>query len=180
MSDTPIAAALFANPISKTEFLALFGGLYEHSAWVAETVWPAIETGQIATMGDLRDAMKAAVDTAPEEHKLALIRAHPELAGRAAIAGNLTNDSKSEQSGAGLDQCTPEEFDRFQTLNAAYNAKFTFPFIIAVRGLTRHDILAAFEDRLTNAVEAERQTAMTQIHKIAQLRFEQLDPALFA
>lgn len=180
MTDTPVSTALFARPISRSDFIALFGGLYEHSPWVAEAVWPGIERGDISAATALIDAMQTAVDVSPDEIKLALIRAHPELAGRAAIAGDLTEDSRSEQSGAGLDQCTPDEFESFQTLNADYNARFAFPFIIAVRGLTRHDILKAFETRLENTLEAERQTAMTQIHKIARLRFEQLDPALFA
>ena len=88
--------------------------------------------------------------SADEAAKLALIRAHPDLAGRAAIAGDLTDASKSEQAGAGLDRCTPEEYRRFQELNDAYKAKFGFPFILAVAGKTRHDILAAFEARIGN------------------------------
>ena len=89
--------------------------------------------------------MAKVLAAADDEAKLALIRAHPDLAGRAAIAGDLTDSSRSEQAGAGLDRCTPEEYRRFQELNAAYKEKFGFPFILAVGGRTRQEILAAFE-----------------------------------
>jgi 2-oxo-4-hydroxy-4-carboxy-5-ureidoimidazoline decarboxylase len=112
--------------------------------------------------------MRQAVEAAPREAKLALIRAHPELASRARMA----DASVEEQAGAGLDQCSPEEFAAFQRLNAAYNARFGFPFVVAVKGMTRGDILAAFEARLANAPEAEFEEALRQIHRIARLRLE--------
>jgi 2-oxo-4-hydroxy-4-carboxy-5-ureidoimidazoline decarboxylase len=117
--------------------------------------------------------MRAAVEAAPHEQKLALIRAHPELAGRTAVA-DIAEASKREQSGAGLDRCTPEEFAEFQRLNDAYNARFGFPFIIAVKGLTRQDILAAFRARLDNDPETEFDTALEQIHRIAGFRLADL------
>jgi OHCU decarboxylase len=109
--------------------------------------------------------------TLDESAKLTLIRNHPDLAGRLAMA-ELTTSSRSEQSGAGLDKCTPEEFRRFQALNDAYKAKFAFPFILAVAGKTRADILAAFETRIGNDRETEFRTALAEIDKIARIRLE--------
>ncbi|MDQ0464720.1 2-oxo-4-hydroxy-4-carboxy-5-ureidoimidazoline decarboxylase [Caulobacter ginsengisoli] len=152
--------------MTRAEFLAAYGAVYEASPWVAEAVWPP--------SGDLAAAMRAAVDSASYEQKLALIRAHPELAGRTAIAGEMAEASKREQSGAGLDRCTPEEFAQFQRLNGAYNARFGFPFIIAVKGLTRADILAAFRARLDNDPQTEFDTALEQIHRIAGFRLADL------
>ena len=148
--------------MTRADFIARFGGVYEASPWVAEACWPPRE--------DLPAAMRAVVDAAPRERKLALIRAHPELASRAKMA----DASVQEQAGAGLDQCSAEEFAAFQGLNAAYNARFGFPFIIAVKGLTRADILAAFEARLGNDPEIEFETAIAQIHRIAAFRLADL------
>lgn len=147
---------------ARENFVARYGGVYEHSPWVAEACWPPPE--------DLADAMRAVVDAAPRDRKLALIRAHPELASRAKMA----DASVKEQAGAGLDQCSPAEFEAFQRLNAAYNARFGFPFIVAVKGLSRADILAAFEARLENDPETEFETAMAQIHRIAGFRLADL------
>lgn len=121
--------------------------------------------------------MSAIVDAADEETKLALIRAHPDLAGRAAIRGGLTAASSEEQASAGLDQCTEEEYARFQSLNGRYRKKFGFPFVMAVRGRNRADILAAFERRLGNGREEEMVTALREIHKIARLRLEAMEPS---
>lgn len=148
--------------MDRAAFLAKYGGVYEDSSWVAEACWPP--------PGDLAGAMRAAVDAAPRERKLALIRAHPELASRAKMA----EASVKEQAGVGLDQCSPEEFAAFQRLNAAYNARFGFPFIYAVKGATRAMILAAFEERLTNDPETEFETAIAQIHRIAGFRLADL------
>ena len=105
-----------------------------------------------------------------------LVRAHPDLAGKAALAGALTADSTAEQAGAGLDRCSPEELAEFHALNTAYKEKFGFPFIVAVKGLTRHDILEQFRRRLENDAATELATAFEQIHKIARLRLEALEP----
>jgi len=148
--------------VTRDEFLARYGGVYEHSPWVAEGCWPPPQ--------DLPAAMRAVVDAAPRERKLALIRAHPELASRTKMA----EASVKEQAGVGLDQCTPEEFEAFQRLNAAYNARFGFPFIYAVKGATRAQILAAFEARLGNDPETEFETAIAQIHRIAGFRLADL------
>ena len=148
--------------MTRDAFLARYGGVYEHSPWVAEACWPPPE--------DLAGAMRAVVDAAPRERKLALIRAHPELASRTKMA----EVSVKEQAGVGLDQCTPDEFEAFQRLNAAYNARFGFPFIYAVKGATRAEILTAFEARLANDPETEFETAIAQIHRIAGFRLADL------
>lgn len=148
--------------MTREQFLTRYGGVYEHSPWVAEACWPPPD--------DLADAMRAVVDAAPRERKLALIRAHPELASRTKMA----EASVKEQAGVGLDQCTPDEFEAFQRLNAAYNARFGFPFIYAVKGASRAEILAAFEARLRNDPETEFDTAIAQIHRIAGFRLADL------
>lgn len=154
------------SALSRPEFLQRFGGVYEDSPWVAEALWPDPPDD----LDGMAGAMAAVVDAAPRARKLALIRAHPELASRAKMA----DASVREQAGAGLDACSAEEFDAFQRLNAAYTARFGFPFIIAVKGLGRSEILAAFEARLANAPEVEFETAMAQIHRIARFRLADL------
>ncbi len=156
--------------LSHAEFLARFGAVYEASPWVAEGVWPAVEAGDLDDPAALAEALRAEVDAAPRVMQLALIRAHPELASRARMA----DASVREQSGAGLDQCSPAEFEAFQRLNAAYNDRFGFPFIVAVKGLARADILRAFETRLANEPETEFATAIAEIHRIAGFRLAEL------
>ncbi len=158
------------SALNRDGFIARFGGVYEHSPWVAATVWDAGEAADDPAA--LADAMARHVDAADEATKLGLLRAHPDLAGRLALDGDLSPDSASEQAGAGLDRCTPEELAEFRSLNAAYLATFHFPFIIAVRGLTRADILAAFRARLRNDRTTEFATALEQVHRIARLRLE--------
>jgi OHCU decarboxylase len=158
------------SALSHTEFVARFGPVYEASPWVAEGVWPAVEDGRLDELASLADAMRAEVDAAPREMRLALIRAHPGLASRTRMA----EASVKEQSGAGLDQCSPAEFEAFQRCNTAYNARFGFPFIVAVKGLSRADILDAFEARLANDREVEFAAAIAQIHRIAGFRLADL------
>ncbi len=153
----------------KADFVAAYGGVYEHSAWVAEAVADKHGTGADSVEG-LAAAMAEAVENAGYDAQLALIRAHPDLAGRAAVAGALTAESTAEQASAGLDRCTPAEYERLQQLNAAYRAKFGFPFVLAVRGRTRAAIIEAFERRLGNDTETEFRAALDEIHTIARLR----------
>lgn len=152
------------------DFIARYAGIYEHSPWVAERVAP------IATDDDDVDRLAAlmadCVDNASTEQQLLLIRAHPDLAGRAQVTGKLTADSALEQASAGLDQCSPEEFERFQSLNTAYWDKFGFPFVMAVRGSDRAEILDTFAARLQNDYDLEFETALVEIHKIARLRLD--------
>ena len=161
------------SALTRDDFVARFGPVYEASPWVAEAVWPAAARGELDEPKALARAMRDAVDEASPERKLALIRAHPRLA----VASSMAEASVREQRGAGLDQCSAEEFAAFQRLNAAYLARFGFPFIIAVAGLSRAEILAAFADRLENDAEAEFATAIAQIHRIAGFRLASLfDP----
>ncbi len=150
------------------DFISLYGGIYEHSPWVAECVAP--EAGGIRDADEIADLMAECVDNASPERQLALIRAHPDLAGKAQVAGELTAESTAEQASAGLDRCSKVEYERFHALNAAYKEKFGFPFVMAVRGSTRDEILEAFSARLQNDYDLEFETALTEIHKIARLR----------
>lgn len=170
MSQTTYTIAQL-NTMPEAEFIAVLGGIYEHSPWFAET---AAHKRPFANTAELASALRGAVDAAGQEAQLKLVRAHPELAGNAAVRGELTAESTREQAGAGLDQCTPEEFQRLQGLNEAYNRKFGFPFILAVRGYDRHGIIDAFARRLENAPEVELQTCINQIHRIAQFRLNDL------
>ena len=159
------------NRITPGAFSTALGGIFEHSPWVAERASTARPFGSIAA---LHAAMLDVVDAAPEAKRLALIRAHPELAGKAAIRGQLTADSTMEQSGAGLSQCTAEELARLTALNAAYNAKFDFPFILAVKGYDRAGILREFERRIQRDRDTEFDEALAQIGKITRFRLDAL------
>ena len=159
--------------MSSAGFVRRFGGIYENSPWVAELA--AAHVDESAGVESIARVMADCVDNASRERQLALIRAHPDLAGRAAVAGELTAESTEEQSSAGLDQCTPDEFERFTGLNEQYRIKFGFPFVMAVRGRSRDEILAAFERRLGHDYDAEFETALEEIHKIARLRLEAMD-----
>ncbi|MES2042642.1 MAG: 2-oxo-4-hydroxy-4-carboxy-5-ureidoimidazoline decarboxylase [Pseudomonadota bacterium] len=161
---------MLPSALSHDAFIAAFGPVYEVSHWVAEGVWPAVARGELDDSQALAEAMRAAVEAAPRDQRLALIRAHPQLA----VAGRMAEASVQEQRGAGLDQCSLDELAEFRRLNAAYNERFGHPFIVAVKGLTRGDILAAFAARLDHDAEEEFATAMTQIHRIAGFRLAAL------
>ncbi len=159
------------NQDSDGDFVAALGAIFEHSPWVAETV---VSSRPFVSVEQLHQVMSNAVDAASDESQLELINAHPDLAGKAALSGDLTDESTSEQAGAGLDRLSPEEYQTFHSLNDAYQSKFGFPFIIAVKGHDRHSILDAFRKRLENDSEAEKQTALKQIYRIAKFRLEGL------
>ena len=160
------------NASSQAEFTAALDGVYEHSPWIAEQAWPQ---RPFASLAHLKHALVSVVRDAGPDAQLALIRAHPELAGKAMVAKTLTAESTHEQGRAGLTECTPAEFAHIQGLNAAYNQKFGFPFIVAVRGprgtgLTRHQIIATFERRLAHHPDFERAECLRNIHRIAEIR----------
>jgi 2-oxo-4-hydroxy-4-carboxy-5-ureidoimidazoline decarboxylase len=162
------------NAMSTDEFVTVFADVSEHSPWVAEEAAPdAAGTDKLHRIAEI---MADCVDNASTERQLALIRAHPDLAGKAQITGELTQDSSDEQAGAGLDQCSAEEYQRFQSLNDEYHEKFGFPFVVAVRGSSRAEILEMFARRLDNTEAIEFETALSEIHKIARLRIEALEP----
>ena len=159
------------NDLSQEQFTAILGGIFEHSPWIAAASW---SQRPFCDVEALHAAMCRVLADADDEAKLRLIRAHPELAGRAAIRGELTEASSREQSGAGLDQCSAEEFAELTRLNRAYNERFGFPFILAVRGHTRSSIIANMAERLGNSRETEIATALAQIERIALLRLRDL------
>ncbi len=165
MSEALTVAEL--NALDQAEFTAALGFVFEHSPWVAERAWAK---RPFADRQSLEAALTGVLAEAAPAERLALIQAHPELAGKAAIAGDLTAASRSEQARAGLDRLTSEEYDRFHQLNAAYGARFGFPFIVCVRLHDKAAILAAMARRLTNDRNAEIEEAIVQIGLIGGLR----------
>lgn len=163
------------STLDRAAFVETYGGIYEHSPWVAEAVYDAGIGPGDDTAAALAGRMGQVVDAADGDARLTLLRAHPELAGRLATAGGLTAESTAEQASAGLGHCTPEEFAEFHSLNARYTARFGFPFIVAVRGLSRRDILGTFRDRAGNDRETELAAALQQVHRIARLRLEAME-----
>jgi 2-oxo-4-hydroxy-4-carboxy-5-ureidoimidazoline decarboxylase len=159
--------------VNADDFVSRYGGIYEHSPWVAERVAVLIGDSGVE-LAELVTLMADCVDNASHEAQLELIRAHPDLAGKAQLAGELTVDSTLEQSSAGLDQCSSDELEQFQTLNSDYKQKFGFPFIMAVRDSTRGQVLQAFAARVENDYDEEFETALEQIHEIAGLRLAAL------
>jgi len=166
MTDSRLTVAAL-NALDQGAFTDYLAGIYEHSPWIPQRTW---SKHPFADRQALADALAAVLAAADREEQLALIRAHPELAGKAAIRGELTDDSRREQAGAGLDQCSPEEFATLQRANGAYGEKFGFPFIIAVKGLGRGEIIAALERRLECPRETEFAEALNQINRIAAFR----------
>lgn len=161
---------------ARGDFVDRFGGVFEHSPFIAERVYDEGLVFVPMTAKGLHDAMVSVFRRSSHAERLSVLRAHPDLAGKLAIAGGLTEDSAREQAGAGLDRLSPPEHARFTELNAAYTASFGFPFIIAVKGLSKDDILAAFETRVHNSAEDEFETAAAQVEKIAHLRLAALLP----
>jgi len=161
--------------LGKTGFVGRYGGLYEHSPWVAESAWLTLENDKNVNLDVLREHLRDSVNNASKEQKLSLLRAHPELAGKACVEGTLTAESTGEQASARLDMCSKHEFECFQKLNTQYNDKFGFPFILAVRDKTRSEILRAFELRVNNSSTDEFDTALEQVHQIASLRLNALE-----
>ena len=159
------------NQSSRAEFVRVVGPVFEHSPWITEAAWlkrPFTGPAQ------LHQTLCETVKNSSEERQLALIRAHPDLVGRAALAGTLTCESNSEQAGAGLNRLSAEEIDLFQKQNAAYKNKFGFPFVICARLNKKDAILAGFERRLNHSRGQEIKTALEEIFKIAELRLRDL------
>ncbi len=162
------------NTAPSAWLLQQLGGLYEHSPWIAEQ---ALQQRPFVSLAQFKHAMAQVVTAASREAQLALVRAHPELAGRAMVSQTLTAESTGEQSRAGLSECSPQEFDRLQQLNSAYNERFGHPFIVAARGprgdgLSRQQIIATFERRLHNSVNTELCECLRNIHRIAEIRLD--------
>jgi len=160
--------------MDEKSFMARFEEIYEHSPWVPARVWAKGIISSHDEIAILHQAMITVLASAERCEKLALIRAHPDLAGKAAIQGDLTHASTNEQAGAGLDTLTSDEHAHFTKLNDAYKAKFNFPFIKAVKKSNKHEIIKAFETRLQNSIEVEFETALNEINKIALFRLSEL------
>lgn len=157
------------NGLDRDAFVALLGGVFEHSPWVAEGAWAQRPFGNV---DDLHRAMVAVAGAAPEAARLTLLQAHPDLAGKLARGGGLTAASTAEQASAGLDRLADDEYDEFTALNDAYKARFGFPFIIAVRENTKATILDAFKRRLNHDRPAEFAAALAEVAKIARFRLD--------
>ena len=155
------------NGAGRDRFVAAIGSIFEHSPWVAERAW---EDRPFASLDALHSRMVAIVEAAGEPAQLALLRAHPDLGARA----KMSEASAGEQAGAGLDSLTPAEFERLQALNGTYRGRFGFPFLFAVKGASKHDIVAALERRLPATRDAELTEALRQVARIARFRLEDL------
>ena len=163
--------------IDRTDFLDRFGGVFEHSAFIAERALDGGAVCEPLTAAGVHAALTDAFRKASRAEQLGVLVAHPDLAGKLAQAKRLTASSTEEQASAGLDALTDEERSRFTELNDAYVEKFGFPFIIAVRDNTKASILAAFETRIANDRETEFATACKQVERIGYLRLKALLPA---
>lgn len=170
MVDSQVSVADLVSKDAKAISESL-GGIYEHSPWVAESLIQEQDVlKSLKTVTDLAAAMKSIVDTASEEEKLTLLRAHPDLAQQVEKLKELTKESQEEQSKAGLQSMDSDELAKFMAMNTSYRTKFGFPFILAVRNATKYTVLSALEGRLPNPPEQEFCTALEQVHKIAWMR----------
>lgn len=158
------------SSLPEPQFVAALTGIFEHTDWVSQRAW---KRRPFPTLQALEQALEAELHQASQAEQQALIQAHPELAGKAAIRGELTAESTDEQANAGLTACTPEEYAHLQELNRAYRERFGHPFILAVRGLSRQDIIRNFESRLNNSPDQEFSEALRQIARIAALRLRE-------
>lgn len=156
--------------LTKDAFVAQVGGVYEHSPWITEAAYDLGLPLNAMNVDALSNCLKKVIENAGEGPQLDLLRAHPDLAGRLAKSGELTADSTSEQASASLDHCTEAEFAEFTSLNARYKDSFGFPFILAVRGRNRQEILDNFRTRVGNSKDVEFRNALDQVHQIAHLR----------
>ena len=170
LDSSPLSVAA-VNELDAAAFAERFGDIAEHAPWVAER---AAAARPFASREAVVAAFLAAVRAVPPESRLEMIRAHPDLADRAAVAddGDIAAESRREQAGAGLDRLTPDEFERFADLNSRYRARFGFPFIFAVKGANKQMILAAFEERIGNDGATERATALANVERILRFRIE--------
>jgi OHCU decarboxylase len=170
-AQAPALTVARLSAMGEDEFAAALGGVFEHSPWVARAAW---RRRPFAGVGDLHRALDAALREAPRDRQVTLIRAHPELAGRQAHAGELTDESTREQAGAGLDRLSADELRALERLNARYRERFGFPLVVCVREHTKASIVAWGEERLGRERDAEIATALGEIAKIARLRLDDL------
>ena len=159
------------NELDQAAFVERFGPLFEHSPWVAAHAW---HDRPFADADELFEALRSAMYEAPPERQVALIAAHPDLAGKAAVEGTLTSRSEREQASAGLDRLTPDEYAGFTRMNSQYRERFGFPFIVCVREHTKESILRVAAERLAHTRDEEVRVALEEIGKIAKLRLEEV------
>ena len=162
------------SPLGQQEFVNRFGEVFEHSRWIADEVWKTGLNQKHESPAGLTEAFSEVILASSDEQKLALLRAHPNLAVAVDKKAQLTSASQSEQKGAGLDRCTADEYAEFRSLNLRYPEKFGFPFILAVKGYHRIEILKIFQARLANTKGQEFQTALEQVIRIGRFRIESL------
>ena len=164
---------LLSKKINKDKIIDILGSVYEHSSWVPERLI-SFDIKIINNSDELFIKMKSIVECASDKEKLKLLCAHPELGNKLQKLNNLTDFSKLEQKSAGLDQCSDEEFETLTRLNKEYRAKFNFPFIIAVKGLTKANIIDEMKKRVKNSYNQEFNTALKEVHKIAKIRLDDI------
>ena len=173
----PAKQQAYPATMNKEKFVETYGSIFEHSAWVAERAFDDELGPAHNTAVGLHAAMAKQFRLADDEERLGVLKAHPDLAGKLAAAKRVTQESTNEQASAGLDALTDEERAQFTELNERYTAKFGFPFIIAVKGLNKAHILAAFEQRINNDRAEEFATACKQVERIARLRLNDILPS---
>ena len=164
---------LLSKKINKDKIIDILGSVYEHSSWVPERLI-SFDIKIIKNSDELFIKMKSIVECASDKEKLKLLCAHPELGNKLQKLNNLTDFSKLEQKSAGLDQCSDEEFETLTRLNKEYRVKFNFPFIIAVKGLTKENIIDEMKKRVKNSYNQEFNTALKEVHKIAKMRLDDI------
>ena len=164
---------LLSKKINKDNIIDILGSVYEHSSWVPERLI-SFDIKIIKNSDELFIKMKSIVECASDKEKLKLLCAHPELGNKLQKLNNLTDFSKLEQKSAGLDQCSDKEFETLTRLNKEYRAKFNFPFIIAVKGLTKANIIDEMKKRVKNSYNQEFNTALKEVHKIAKMRLDDI------
>ncbi len=162
------------SELSQAEFLTVFGGVFEKSNWIAEAFFDLGMDSKYDNANNLHNAMVKIFRASSNQKKLKVLLAHPDLAGKLAQRGELTEESQNEQKSAGLNQLTSNEFAEFQNLNTRYMNKHGFPFIIAVKGLTKLEILSEFRKRVNNSNEAEFYEACLQVERIAYIRIRDI------
>ena len=159
------------NKLSRSEFVEIFANIFEKTKWIAEKLY---NQKPFNNFKDLCSKMLGIFETAGKETQLKILGAHPDLADKVTV-NLLTSNSRSEQSNAGLDQCSEEEFNEFKNLNKSYKQKYGFPFIIAVKGKNKIEILSEFRKRILNSVDEEFNEAIIQVGKIANLRLNEIN-----
>ena len=159
------------NKLPKSEFIKVFGNIFESSSWISEELY---KLKPFDGFDELSTKILDIFENATKENQIKILRAHPDLANKTKI-GSLTTDSKNEQNSAGLDKCTPEEFDEFKNLNFEYKKKFGFPFIFAVKDKSKLQILASFRKRISCDINVEFEEAKKQVKKIASLRLNEIN-----